>query len=166
MSHHGLLCAYQSAGDRHPGVNAIRSHNLGARPHCQISRAKGRRDINRDIALVLVSMCLSCPYQGGETPSMGCRLHEAHSQGHRSQAVLMPETWSSQHKLPPARGQGNGPRGARRFEDELKARDGDALLRVTQQAGGKARARAEPRGERGGAGTLQEDATRTSASRS
>lgn len=27
-------------------------------------------------------------------------------------------------------------------EDELEARDGDALLRVTQQAGGKARARA------------------------
>lgn len=33
--------------------------------------------------------------------------------GHQSQAILMPETWSSQHKRPPARGQGNGPRGAR-----------------------------------------------------
>lgn len=60
------------------------------------------------------------------------------------------------------------------FEDELETRDGDSLLRVTQQGGGKARARAraeplrgeEREGEGEGTGTLEEDATPTSASRS
>lgn len=60
---------------------------------------------------------------------MGCRQHEAPGQGHQSQAVLMPETWSSQRRLSPAEGRAvvQGVPGC--FESEPKARDGDALLR-------------------------------------
>lgn len=68
---------------------------------------------------------------------MGCRQLEAHGLGHKSQAVLMPETQPLWCKFLPVRGEGDGPRSAR----------------------------AEPWGEGEGSGTLGGEATPTSASR-
>lgn len=163
MSHCGLLCRYQSSGDtgdRHPGINAISSHSLGARHHCRISRAGGKREIGRDIVLILVSTCLSHPLQEGKRP----RQHEAHGWGHQSHVVLMPETWSSQHKPSPTRGQGNGPRLLGRFERELKPETGMPCSRSLSKP--LARPGPELSPERKGAGTLGEGATPTSAPRS
>lgn len=85
---------------------------------------------------------------------MGCRQLEAHGQGHQSQAVPMPETRPLQHKLSPARG----------FEGEAEPGDGAPCPGPLINPGARPGPELSPEEE--GAGSLGEEATATSASRS
>lgn len=136
LAYCGPLCGYQSAGDtrdRRPWVNAIPSHSPGARGHCQISRAGGRRrqSSRGTLSPSLQARMPVLPPQGGETSLWAAGSGRPTARDTRAglSRCLRPS---------PARGR------CWVGEDELKPREGHTLPRATQQASGKARARPKP----------------------